>query len=171
MRRLKRGQRQQLANPNLKDCKNIAYRYISKYLCSAKRLQDYLERKGCSEYSAMIVNDFINMGLLNDRDYAVQLVNEYAGKYSSRVIMTKLLCKGIPRGIAEEVILKLEDMHEKNAAIRALRAALKTQMRKTSDPVKLSMRLKASLFRKGFSPAVVSHALKVIQEETGIVIN
>lgn len=164
-------QKQLLLSPSLEDCKKIAYRYISRYSCSSRRLREYLDRKGCSKYSALIVSDFLDLGFLNDWEYAAQLIKAYAGKYSSKMIMAKLCKKGVPRDIAEEAVATLGSEDEKKAALRTLRAALKNQMRKTSDFDELSTKLKAALFRKGFSSSVVDYAIETMKKEMEMLSN
>jgi regulatory protein len=104
-------------------------------------------------------------GYINDERYAASYVNLKMGSKSRALIRMELLHKGIKKEIIDKVLSEdYENFEEEDPEIMAIRKAV---AKKCPDPDMLSwedkQKLKASLYRKGFSIDKINDVLK--QEE------
>jgi regulatory protein len=120
---------------------------------STRELKDYLYRKKADpELIENLREEFTSKNYLNDFKFAEWLVDvhERRGK-SNRQIQAELFKKGIPRGIAEEVMKEQGGSEEER--LKAL--ITKKGNRYTNEPLKF----KQYLLRQGFSYDLINASL------------
>ena len=160
--------------------KNIGLYYLQRFESSVQNLKDVLRRR-ISKYAfenpdfdkneayawvEEILQNFENLGYLNDERYADMKVRDYlaAGK-SAHYIKTKLYAKGIDEKTVEELI-EAQDYDGKSAA---LKFALKKHIgpyRKTKDEQNLYKKKDmACLLRAGFNYDDVCAVLNMENEQ------
>jgi regulatory protein len=120
---------------------------------STREFRDYLYRKKADpELIENLREEFTSKNYLNDFKFAEWLVDvhERRGK-SNRQIQAELFKKGIPRGIAEEVMKKQGSNEEER--LKAL--IVKKGNRYTNEP----LQFKQYLLRQGFSYDLINASL------------
>ena len=136
--------------------KERALRIIGTRPISERELYDKLIEKGESEFhAAAVIARFIELGLINDGEYARMLVRHYAAKgYGLRRIKDELYRHKVSRGHWEDA---LEEMPETDEALDKL---LASRMRGAPTSDKITVK-KASdaLLRRGYSWEEIRSAL------------
>lgn len=123
---------------------------LARFAQSAHALATALERVSVSEVCRQrIIDEMIQAGFLNDRDYAKRLVaSERARKRGPAAARRKLYLKGIDNSLAMEALQEIDEETQK-ATIQQL---LSTRYAKQNlaDP-KARRKVVAALARRGFS--------------------
>jgi SOS response regulatory protein OraA/RecX len=105
-------------------CLKRALWYLGRYLCSEKRLRDYLERKGCSEFSEEIIKRLSNSKVLDEVSALNYFLERYSVKYGKDMVRQKLISKGFRKEFIEEAIAGISDEEERKLALRIAKARL-----------------------------------------------
>ena len=137
----------------------LGYRQYSK-----KQLSDKLREK-YDEYTAKAVTDRLEeMGYLNDRQFGESLVEGVisAKHMSPRAAKEYLLSKGIPAGITEELVTEYSGGETEDIKELLERKYRRYDLSDRDDRDKV----KASLYRKGFSMRDILQAMEEYSEET-----
>lgn len=137
-------------------CRKRALWYVSRYACTYKRLVDYLNRKGCQEYSEKIADEFRQRGFINEELLGEALIARYSGKYGVRAIRQKLLQKGFSPDSVDALI---EKYHEKNE-VKVILDILSSRSFKSREQM---MRF---FLRRGFSAGAVIRAASEYEKLT-----
>lgn len=137
--------------------RSYALRVVTDTPKSRKMLLKLLEEKDCqSEQAEEIAGWLEEMGLLNDRQYAADVVELYVRKgCGKRKIRDELYRRGVPRELWDEVLEQIEE--EDNAA--AIDAFLEKKLKGSHDPKDVK-RASDALARRGFSWSEISDALR-----------
>ena len=136
--------------------KERALRIIGTRPLSERELYDRLIEKGESEYhAAAVVARFIELGLINDEEYARMLVRHYAAKgYGLRRIKDELYRHKVSREHWDDA---LEEMPETDEALDKL---LASRMRGAPTSDKIAVKKAAdALMRRGYSWEEIRSAL------------
>ena len=89
----------------------------------------------------------VDLGYINDPDYAEQIVKHYCGKgYGSSRIRDELYKRGIPRDLWDDKLSQLDDEEMYDAALEFLKKKLRDS--KNEDDLR---RASETLVRRGFS--------------------
>lgn len=151
-------------------------RYESEYLRAKSRALWYLDRadrteKGMYEKlvtagfdrkaSAAVVGRFVEVGLIDDRRFAENFAEKCReANISKREGIRKMLLKGVPYDIANEVFSETETDEEEQ-----VRAVIEKKYARKLEQENGVQRVYAALVRKGFSFSAVKNALKKYSEE------
>lgn len=137
----------------------LAGRCILKRMFSEKELFDRLVEKGVSEeLSAYCVARFLDLRLLDDRNYAGAIVRHYSAKgYGLARVKAELKRHGIPPELFDEA---LEEMPESTEKIDDYIAA----HLKNPDDRKEVKKVSDALIRRGWSWEEVRSAVKRYEE-------
>lgn len=124
---------------------------------SRREFVKLMEKIDCPPEKAQEIADWLeNMGLLDDRRYAADVVELYVRKgYGKRKIRDELYRRGVPRELWEEALEQIEE--EDNAS--AIDAFLEKKLKGSHDPKDVK-RASDALARRGFSWSEVSDALR-----------
>ena len=150
--------------------------YESEYARAKSRALWYLDRadrteKGMYEKlvgagfdrkaSAAVVGRFVEVGLIDDRRFAENFAEKCRdANISKREGIRKMLLKGIPYDIANEVFSETEVDEEEQ-----VRAVIEKKYARKLEQENGVQRVYAALVRKGFSFSAVRNALKKYSEE------
>ena len=133
---------------NLESSKKRALRILGNRNFSEQEMRKRLTSKGESEENAEeVVGWLVELGYINDSDYASLIVNHYSGKgYGLSRIRDELYKRGIPRDLWDDKLAMLDEEDMNDSALEFLRKKLrgsedKDDLRRASD----------SLVRRGFS--------------------
>lgn len=129
---------------------------------SRRELEKRLIEKGETPAHAAAACDYMaHLGYLDDRAYAVSLVQHYAAKgYGPRKIRDELYRRGVPREYWEEALEGLEEPDE------ALDAFVAAKLRRLENPDRKDLkRVSDALIRRGYSWSDVSAALRRYTDE------
>ena len=151
---------------NLENTKKRALRILAKRSISEKEMLKKLTEKGESQENAdETIKWLVEMGYINDFDYATLIVRHYAGKgYGIARIKDELYKKGIPRDYWDEKLADLDKSELKDTALEFLQKKLrgstdKNDLRRAQD----------ALVRRGYSyddaKTAVTGYLECIQEK------
>ncbi len=137
--------------------RSYALRVVTDTPKSRKMLLKLLEEKDCQPEQAEEIAGWLEeMGLLNDRQYAADVVELYVRKgCGKRKIRDELYRRGVPRELWDEVLEQIEE--EDNAA--AIDAFLEKKLKGSHDPKDVK-RASDALARRGFSWSEISDALR-----------
>ncbi len=151
-------------------------KYESEYLRAKSRALWYLDRadrteKGMYEKlvgagfdrkaSAAVVGRFVEVGLIDDRRFAENFAEKCRdANISKREGIRKMLLKGVPYDIANEVFSETEIDEEEQ-----IRAVIEKKYARKLEQENGVQRVYAALVRKGFSFSAVRNALKKYSEE------
>lgn len=134
-----------------------ALRVVTDTPKSRKMLLKNLEEKDCPPEQAGQIADWLeDMGLLDDRRYAADVVELYVRKgYGERKIRDELYRRGIPRELWDDALSQVED--EENAS--AIDAFLEKKLKGSHDPRDVK-RASDALARRGYRWPEISDALR-----------
>lgn len=124
---------------------------------SRKELERKLTRKGAEAEDAAAAGAWLEeMGLLNDGDYARQIVRHYSAKgFGRRKIQDELYRRGVPREVWDDAMEEREDPAE------AMDAFLRKKLGGGPAPDRQTIkRVSDALARRGFSWSEISEALR-----------
>lgn len=136
-------------------CRQRALRIIGARAMSARELTDRLLEKGeAPENAQAAVAWLLELGLLDDAQYAGMCVRHYAAKgYGVQKIRSELYRRGIPRALWDEA---LQELPEQDAQLDAL---LRRKL-KSAAPDRTELKKAADyLYRRGFSYGEIRDAL------------
>ena len=115
------------------------------------------DKKACAE----VVGRFVEVGLIDDRRFAENFAEKCRdANISKREGIRKLLLKGVPYDIANEVFSETEIDEEEQ-----IRAVIEKKYARKLTQENGVQRVYAALVRKGFSFSAVRNALKKYSEE------
>jgi len=133
---------------NLEKTKKRALRILGSRSFSEQEMLKRLTGKGETQENAEeTVRWLVELGYINDSDYATLIVRHYAAKgYGEARIRDELYKRGIPRDLWDEKLSELDDTEMEDAALEFLNKKLrgsddKDDIRRASD----------ALVRRGFS--------------------
>ena len=151
---------------NLEDTKKRALKILGNRSFSEKEMFKRLTGKGETEENAEeTVRWLVELGYINDSDYATLIVRHYSAKgYGEARIKDELYKRGIPRDYWDEKLLELDNEEMGDAALEFLKKKLrgsedKDDLRRASD----------ALVRRGFgydgAKAAIKRYLELKDEE------
>ncbi|MBQ5911235.1 MAG: regulatory protein RecX [Clostridia bacterium] len=151
-----------LYESDLKRAKSRALWYLSRGDLSEKKLTEKLTLGGFMPSAVQSAAERMKeLGLVDDLRLAQRLFEYYSeGGSSKREIYFKLTNKGIPSGIAKQV-LEENETDEQEKLIKLIKTKYASKL-KTEEGVQKTF---AALVRKGFSFSDVKEALKAYSEE------
>jgi len=140
--------------------KNYAFKLLSIKARSKKELTGKLAQKGFKESIIQdTINYLIELGYLNDRDFAKAYVQEKSKDYGVRRIAMELAQKGIDEDIINEVILEeVDEIDQVEQALEMGRKRIKYY--EGEDRERVYRKLGLYLQRKGFKHNVIKRVLK-----------
>ena len=151
---------------NLEATKKRALRILGNRNFSEQEMYKRLTGKGeTAENSEETVKWLVELGYINDSDYATLIVNHYSGKsYGTSRIRDELYKRGIPRDMWDEKLASLDEAEMHDTALEFLRKKL----RGSEDKDDLR-RVSNALVRRGYSydeaKAAVSRYLECPDDE------
>ncbi|MCI9156673.1 MAG: regulatory protein RecX [Lawsonibacter sp.] len=145
---------QAIENENFR---SYALRVVTDTPKSRKMLLKLLEKKGCQPEQAEEIAGWLEeMGLLNDRQYAADVVELYVRKgYGARKIRDELYRRGVPRELWDEA---LGQIGEEDSA-GAIDAFLEKKLKGSRDPKDVK-RASDALARRGYRWPEINDALR-----------
>ncbi|MBA2726860.1 MAG: regulatory protein RecX [Parachlamydiaceae bacterium] len=134
-----------------KGARNFIIRRLAKRNYFSGELKTALSKRLVSTSTiTKVVNEFVEMGYLNDREWVESTVRcLQRQKYGAKAIGMKLRAKGVPEGLANEAISSQCDKVSQRENIQRL-LATRYRSRKLTDP-KEKQKVVAALARKGYS--------------------
>ena len=143
--------------------KEKALELLSRKPMSRRELERKLrEWEADGEESAAICGRMEELGFLDDRRYAAQVVRHYAGKScGARKIQDELYRRGVPRELWDEALEELEDPAEQIDDFIAKKLSGRTADRRELGKVS------AALARRGYGWEEISEGLRRYGAETG----
>lgn len=113
-----------------------------------------LEWEASPEEADAICDRMEELGYLNEREYAAQIVRYYAAKgFGERKLRDELYRRGLPRELWEEALAQIKDNSQ------AIDAFLEKKLKGSHDPREIK-RASDALARRGFSWTEISDALR-----------
>ncbi|MBE6733608.1 MAG: regulatory protein RecX [Ruminococcaceae bacterium] len=142
--------------------KQRALWYLDRAAHTEKGLYDKLIKAGFkAKVSAKVIARFCELGLLDDRRYAENFAERcISANISKRETYRKLILKGIPKDLANEV-LEENEVDE----LSQIRQLIDKKYRLKLENPENTQKVYAALIRKGFSFSAVRDALKSYSEE------
>jgi len=133
---------------SLENTKKRALRILAKRSISEKEMLKKLTEKGESpENAEETVRFLVEMGYINDFDYATLIVRHYSDKgYGIARIKDELYKRGIPRDYWDEKLAELDSSEMKDTALDFLQKKLRGSTDK--DDIR---RAQDALVRRGYS--------------------
>jgi len=133
---------------NLEETKKRALKILGSRNFSEQEMLKRLTSKGeTEENAAEAVRWLVELGYINDSDYATLIVRHYSAKgYGETRIRDELYKRGIPRDLWDEKLEEIDDGEMNDVALEFLKKKLrgsedKDDLRRASD----------ALVRRGFS--------------------
>ena len=122
---------------------------------SCSELRAKLIRKGEDEKeTSEAVERLVELGLLNDRQYAIDLAAHYSRKgYGRQLVIAELYRRGIAKELFDEALESMPDNSEK------LESLLKKKLDGSTDRAQIQ-KVCASLVRRGFSIDQIRSAME-----------
>jgi regulatory protein len=118
------------------------------------------------DVSARVLDRLSDVGLVNDADFAEQLVSSRrlrAGK-GKRALAAELRTKGVDDDVITAVLARIDNAAERDRAVELVRARLRRE-NLDGDQTKVARRLVGMLARKGYHQTL---ALDVVSMEMGL---
>ena len=142
--------------------KQRALWYLDRAAHTEKGLYDKLIKAGFNKKaSAKVIARFCDLGLLDDRRYAENFAERcISANVSKRETFRKLILKGIPKDLADEVLADNE-VDELSQILAIIDKKYKLKLENPENTQKVY----AALIRKGFSFSSVRDALKSYSEQ------
>ena len=133
---------------NIESTKKHALRILGNRSYSEKEMQNRLLNKGESlENAEETVRWLVELGYINDSDYATSIVKHYSGKgYGLARIKDELYKRGIPAELRDDKLSELSSEEMYNAALEFLCKKLKES--RDDDEIQ---RASGALVRRGYS--------------------
>ena len=133
---------------DLENTKKRALKILGSRNFSEQEMVRRLTSKGDSQENAEeAVKWLVELGYINDSDYATLIVRHYASKgYGEARVRDELYKRGIPRDLWDEKLAELDGEESKDAALEFLKKKLKG-----SDDKGDLRRASDALVRRGFS--------------------
>jgi regulatory protein len=124
-----------------------------------KSLMERLIRAGFSQEAARYALEYVmSFGYVDDYRFASQYLSYAKGKKSGKELRYKLLNKGVPKEIIQEVFSEYTPEDEQDALFLHLKKKLKGR-----NPIDMERKERekviASLARKGFSPTQIRRGM------------
>lgn len=121
---------------------------------SCRELRDKLIRKGESEEDAeYCVERLTELGLLNDRQYALDIASHYSRKgYGRGRIAAELFRRGVPKEFHDEALCSVPEVNGK------LQEFIAKKLSDPNDKAQIN-KICASLSRRGFSMGEIKTAM------------
>jgi len=151
---------------NLESVKKRALKILGSRNFSEKEMIKRLTGKGeTHEDATAAVRWLVELGYINDPDYATLIVRHYSAKgYGEARVRDELYKRGIPRDLWDEKLLELGDIEENDAAL----GFLTKKLRGSTDKADIR-RASEALVRRGFgydeAKTAVTRYLDVLQNE------
>ena len=138
----------------------IALEILGRRNMSASEMKKRLMQKGLDEQIVEETLEWLTQsGLIDDREYAAQIVRHYSGKgYGMHRIRDELYRRGIEREMWDEALSGLEDMD------KAALSFLIKKLRGSDDKDDLRRAVQA-MYRRGFDRDEVDAAVRKYKEE------
>lgn len=147
-----------LKNQELTFAKDYSLYLIGQSPRSRKQIVDKMKRKG---YETDIINSTIEFldeyGLIDDKEYAKNYINNRSNKYGSNKIRFDLRTKGINDDILEQAYEETDEVDEYENALELGRQRLRAI--DTADKAKAYRRLGGYLGRRGYHMGIVKRVL------------
>ncbi|MBZ0203435.1 MAG: RecX family transcriptional regulator [Ignavibacteria bacterium] len=144
--------------------KKLAFNFLSYRIRTISEIRKKLHSKKISESSIeKVLAHLGELGLTNDTDFARQFINEKLKRnpVGKKVLKQKLFEKGIPAGIAEEVIEKLfGETDEKLLAMVSFDKYYTKLESKAADINEKKRKVYDHLARKGFDYHVINEIIR-----------
>ena len=150
---------------NIESTKKRALKILGHRSFSEQEMLKRLTSKGEPQENAEeTVRWLVELGYINDDDYAGQIVKHYISKgYGEARVRSELFKRGIPRDLWDEKLAENEDDETDDFALEFL----KTKLRGSDDKDDLR-RASDALLRRGFSyddaRAAISRYLECLEE-------
>ncbi len=120
-----------------------------------KQLTDLLARRGaCEEVTAVVLDRFATVGLIDDADYAQSWVRCRQSGRGRRALRQELVAKGIDAEDIDAALAEVDDDSERQSALRLVERKLRSMDR--LDPASCKRRLFGMLVRRGYSMSLAS---------------
>ena len=144
---------------DISDTKKRALRILGKRSFSEREMIKRLTGKGeDTEDAENTVRWLAEMGYIDDRNYAAQIVNHYAAKgYGQARIRDELSQRGIPRDMWDEQLSVLDETVQIDTAIEYLQKKYRSSELADRDNIR---RATQALVRRGFSYDEAHSAVK-----------
>lgn len=151
-----------IAESNYNRAKNRALWYLDRRAYTEKELYNKLLQKGFERKAlARVVARFVELGLLDDRRFAENYLEQlYGANTSKREVYHKMINKGIPKSLIDE-LLESQEVDE-GAQIREI---INKKYRFKLEAQENVKKVYAALVRKGFSYSAVRRELYSYSEE------
>lgn len=140
-------------------CLKKAIWYAGRYLCSEKRLIEYLHKKGCSKYADEILEKLKELKAVDDGYAARYYAEIYSKKYGPQAIKEKLYKKGFKKELINEILTNFDEKVEINAAKNLAEEKFKRLPTDMPDKKKAE-KIYRYLVNKGFSHRVSYDVVK-----------
>ena len=126
---------------------------------SRSELNRKLIQKGIPEEDAAEICDWlVELGFLNDQNYAAMVVRRYAEKgYGAQRIRSELSRRGVPRECWEEALI------ERSSSSDKIDRYLSSRLQHPHDQ-RERRKLSAALLRRGFSPEEIRSAFSRVTD-------
>ena len=152
------------------DPESVARTIALRRLDSAPRtradLAATLAKRGIPDDAAKSVLDrFEEVGLINDADYAQQLLSSRSGSrgLSGPALRAEFKRRGVPDSITEHILSEIDPVSVFDDACAIVRSKWKSVAR--LDVATRNRRLLGSLQRRGYSYGVIAQAIREVSEE------
>jgi len=146
--------------------RNIGLRLLTAAPRSRRQLADAFERRGVpSDVAERVLDRFIEVGLLDDAEYARLVVHsQHVDRgLSGRALRFELRKRGIDGGLAEAAIGNLTD-DDVEARARALLARKLASMAGVDRDTRVR-RASGLLARKGYSPSLIARLVREMVDD------
>ena len=126
-------------------------------------MRSFLRKKGHPEPEiTRVVSRLMEMGYLNDRDYAERFVASCRSRPRGRMRLTsELLSKGVPRDIIDSALASSFTAQEESEALNRVLARAVSQAGGGLDAAG-RRRVASRLLRRGFAPSQVHQAISAM---------
>jgi len=117
---------------SLEETKKRALRILGKRSFSEREMYERLVGKGeTAENSEETVRWLVELGYINDSDYATLIVRHYFGKgYGAARIKDELYKRGVPRDYWDEKLSELDDCGQEDHAMDFIRKKMRGSVNK-----------------------------------------
>lgn len=141
-----------------------ALRILGQRGMSRKEIIRRLEEKGERPAIAEETADWLEkIGVLNDEEYAENIVRHYAAKgYGMRRIKDELYRRGVPRDMWEQALENLPEQEEQEETILRF---VRNKLRGQAPDMASRKRVSDALLRRGFSWDEIKYALSAYESE------